>query len=186
MEQDKRLMENKRICNVPTPLSGWPWEYLDNFKACTLLSSPLFLFLVLHSLSLTTIWLSILVCLCVCVCVLSFIGEQYLLYGPLVAKVLYAFYRGQIKNDDTWCLHILILFVLRAFVHQFWSTYSCMLFLNRTRRINDKGVEFNQIDAEWHWYDLCSDPNCWSAKCSWILGFLGVGFWLLLLTMKQG
>ncbi|KAK6127918.1 hypothetical protein DH2020_038347 [Rehmannia glutinosa] len=26
-----------------------------------------------------------------------------------------------------------------------------MLFLNRTRRINQHGVEFNQIDAEWHW-----------------------------------
>ncbi|KAL0464012.1 UNVERIFIED_CONTAM: Very-long-chain aldehyde decarbonylase CER3 [Sesamum latifolium] len=77
--------------------------------------------------------------------------EQYLLYGPLVARVLYAVYvDGEVKNDD-WCLHILMLSGLRALVHQLWSTFSCMLFVNRTRRINQQGVEFDQIDAEWHW-----------------------------------
>ncbi|KAG8388191.1 hypothetical protein BUALT_Bualt02G0100100 [Buddleja alternifolia] len=77
-------------------------------------------------------------------------GFKYLLYGPIVAKVLYAIYKGEIKNE-IWCLHILILFSLRALVHQLWSSYSNMLFLNPARRINQKGVEFNQIDSEWHW-----------------------------------
>ncbi|XP_011082697.1 protein ECERIFERUM 3 [Sesamum indicum] len=76
---------------------------------------------------------------------------KYLLYGPLVARVLYAVYiDGEVKNDD-WCLHILMLSGLRALVHQLWSSFSCMLFVNRTRRINQQGVEFDQIDAEWHW-----------------------------------
>ncbi|XP_011073241.1 protein ECERIFERUM 3-like isoform X1 [Sesamum indicum] len=77
---------------------------------------------------------------------------KYLLYGPIAGKVLYSIYKEKtIKNDDTWCLHILILFGLRALVHQLWSTYSNMLFLNRAHRINEQGVEFSQIDAEWHW-----------------------------------
>lgn len=75
---------------------------------------------------------------------------KYLLYGPLVAKVMYAVYKGEIKND-TWFLHVLILFGLRGLVHQLWSSYSNILFLNRARRINENGVEFHQIDAEWHW-----------------------------------
>ncbi|PIM98116.1 hypothetical protein CDL12_29406 [Handroanthus impetiginosus] len=75
---------------------------------------------------------------------------KYLLFGPLVAKVIYAIYKGEIKNEAI-CLHILLLFSLRALVHQLWSSYSCMLFLNRTRRINQEGTEFKQIDAEWNW-----------------------------------
>ncbi|KAG8379596.1 hypothetical protein BUALT_Bualt07G0105300 [Buddleja alternifolia] len=41
--------------------------------------------------------------------------------------------------------------IVRALVHQLWTTYSNMLFLNRARKIDQNGVEFNQIDAEWHW-----------------------------------
>ncbi|PIN03662.1 hypothetical protein CDL12_23813 [Handroanthus impetiginosus] len=78
-------------------------------------------------------------------------NSKYFLYGPLVGKVLYAVYKQEINKNDVWCLHILILFALRALVHQLWSTYSNMLFLNRAHRINPQGVEFNQIDAEWHW-----------------------------------
>ncbi|XP_073154632.1 very-long-chain aldehyde decarbonylase CER3-like isoform X4 [Henckelia pumila] len=75
---------------------------------------------------------------------------KYLLYGPLIAKVLYSFYNDEIKKG-AWCLHILILFEHRALVHQLWSTFSNMLFLNRTRKIDQRGVDFKQIDAEWHW-----------------------------------
>ncbi|KAL7139772.1 hypothetical protein ABFS83_09G075000 [Erythranthe nasuta] len=77
---------------------------------------------------------------------------KYLLYGPLIGKALHAIYTKEItKNDNIWCLHILILFYHRALVHQLWSSYSNMLFLNRARRIDQRGVEFHQIDAEWHW-----------------------------------
>ncbi|KAH6819934.1 Fatty acid hydroxylase superfamily [Perilla frutescens var. hirtella] len=77
-------------------------------------------------------------------------GFNYLMYGPLVGNALFAMYKGGIKNGG-WCLHILILFGLRALVHQLWGSFSCMLFLNRNRRINKQGLEFKQIDAEWHW-----------------------------------
>lgn len=73
-----------------------------------------------------------------------------MLYGPLVSKVVYNVYRGEV-DKDIWYLHILILFGLRALVYQLWSSYTCMLFLNRACRINQLGIEFNQIDAEWHW-----------------------------------
>ncbi|KAL2462244.1 Protein ECERIFERUM 3 [Abeliophyllum distichum] len=80
----------------------------------------------------------------------NFGNYKYLLYGPLIAKVLYSM-AGEGNKEDTWCLHILILFVLRGLVHQLCSTYSNLLFLNRTRRLNQQGINFNQIDAEWHW-----------------------------------
>lgn len=73
-----------------------------------------------------------------------------MLYAPLLANAAYAIYGGEIKKE-AWCFHILILFGLRALVHQLWGTYSGMLFLNRSRRINPKGLEFKQIDAEWDW-----------------------------------
>ncbi|KAK4488908.1 hypothetical protein RD792_004698 [Penstemon davidsonii] len=117
VEKEKEKMENKNTCignKREAPLFAWPWENLNNFKACIL----------------------------------------YLLYGPWVAKVVYAIYREEFnfKNSDSfWCFHILILFGLRALIHQLWSVYSNMLFLNRARRIYQQGVEFNQIDAEWHW-----------------------------------
>lgn len=76
---------------------------------------------------------------------------KYLLYGPLVGKAIHGVYTREILAQDIWYLHILILFGLRALVHQLWSTYSNMLFLTRAQRINEHGVEFNQIDAEWHW-----------------------------------
>ncbi|GFP93152.1 protein eceriferum 3 [Phtheirospermum japonicum] len=76
---------------------------------------------------------------------------KYLLYGPLVGKVVYAIYKKEITKNEIWCLYIVVLFGLRGLVHQLWSTYSNMLFLNRAHRINQQGVEFDQIDAEWHW-----------------------------------
>ncbi|XP_051148022.1 very-long-chain aldehyde decarbonylase CER3-like [Andrographis paniculata] len=77
---------------------------------------------------------------------------KYLLYGPLVGKSIHAIYTMEILNHESiWYLHILIVLGLRALIHQLWSTYSNMLFLNRAQRIDDRGVEFGQIDAEWHW-----------------------------------
>lgn len=54
--------------------------------------------------------------------------------------------------EDIWCLHILILFALRGLVHQLWSTFSNMLYLNRTRRVSYEGIDYDQIDNEWDWY----------------------------------
>ncbi|XP_077238230.1 very-long-chain aldehyde decarbonylase CER3-like [Tasmannia lanceolata] len=75
---------------------------------------------------------------------------KYLLYGPLIGKVVYSWlYRyGQ---TDSWCLHILIFCGLRGLIYQLWSSYSNMLFLTRNKRILKQGVDFKQIDKEWDW-----------------------------------
>ncbi|CAA3030940.1 ECERIFERUM 3-like isoform X2 [Olea europaea subsp. europaea] len=80
----------------------------------------------------------------------NFGNYKYLLYGPLIAKGLYSM-SGKGNKEDIWCLHILVLFALRGLVHQLWSTYNNSLYINRTRRLNQQGIDFNQIDAEWHW-----------------------------------
>lgn len=80
-------------------------------------------------------------------------GWQYALYGPLVGKAVAsrAWERG---SPDQWLLLLLVLFTLRAFTYQLWSSYSNMLFLTRRRRIVRDGVDFAQIDKEWDWYVL--------------------------------
>ncbi|KAH0458983.1 hypothetical protein IEQ34_011797 [Dendrobium chrysotoxum] len=75
----------------------------------------------------------------------------YLLYGPLVAKVIHSKAWEGGKAEGVWCLHILILFALRALIFQMWWTFSSMLFLTRKRRIIKEGVDFKQIDREWDW-----------------------------------
>lgn len=75
---------------------------------------------------------------------------KYLLYGPLLGKVLYTrTQEGSFKDD--WCLHILIICIARALLHQLWNSFVNMLFLTRTRRINRQGYDFKQIDKEWDW-----------------------------------
>lgn len=77
--------------------------------------------------------------------------EQYLLYGPFVAKVLLS----RANQEDTmnnWCLHILIICALRGVIYQLWTSFVNMLFLTQNRRILHQGVDFNQIDKEWDWY----------------------------------
>ncbi|KAG5529064.1 hypothetical protein RHGRI_029659 [Rhododendron griersonianum] len=76
---------------------------------------------------------------------------KYLLYGPFVAKFLHStVWEG--TQRDSWCMHILILCSLRGLIHQLWSSYSNMLFLNRNRRVSQLGIDFKQIDREWDWY----------------------------------
>ncbi|XP_077216204.1 very-long-chain aldehyde decarbonylase CER3-like [Tasmannia lanceolata] len=75
---------------------------------------------------------------------------KYLLYGPLLAKVLYLWLYEDGKTDS-WCLYILILFGLRGLIYQMWTSYSNMLFLTRNKRVLKQGVDFKQIDKEWDW-----------------------------------
>lgn len=75
---------------------------------------------------------------------------KYLLYGPFAAKVVYSFIYGDSINQS-WSFHILLICVLRGLVYQFWSSFSNMLFLNRNRRIDPRGIDFKQIDSEWDW-----------------------------------
>jgi len=94
------------------------------------------------------IFFSLLICFFSPSCVFCM---KYLLYGPLLAKVLSTrILEGSFKDD--WCLHILIICVARSSLHQLWSSYVTMLFLTRNRRINQHGYDFKQIDKEWDWY----------------------------------
>ncbi|KAF5742859.1 Fatty acid hydroxylase superfamily [Tripterygium wilfordii] len=75
---------------------------------------------------------------------------KYVLYGPLLAKVLYSGFHEE-SFKDNWCFHILLICWLRGLVYILWSSYSNMPFLTRNRRINKEGVDFNQTDREWDW-----------------------------------
>ncbi|WOH05493.1 hypothetical protein DCAR_0624910 [Daucus carota subsp. sativus] len=48
-------------------------------------------------------------------------------------------------------MHILIICMLRSLIHQLWSSYDGMLFLNHDRRLSQSGINFKQIDNERHW-----------------------------------
>ncbi|KAF9617351.1 hypothetical protein IFM89_036223 [Coptis chinensis] len=75
---------------------------------------------------------------------------KYLLYGPLIAEVLYSrIYVDTPKFD--WCEHILILCALRGAVYTLWCSYNNMHFLTRKYRIVQQTVDFKQIDSEWNW-----------------------------------
>lgn len=75
---------------------------------------------------------------------------KYILYGPLVAKA----YHSLVYEDgqrDIWSLHILIICALRGLIYLLWGVFGNMFFLTRNRRILKQGVDFKQIDNEWHW-----------------------------------
>ncbi|XP_039854220.1 very-long-chain aldehyde decarbonylase GL1-1-like [Panicum virgatum] len=143
------------------PLASWPWENLGTYKACT--RTHEWLLLPLHlclyyprapsidrrravpdllgfSLTLT----------CLLVSGLAVHSPQYLLCGPLVAKAAggRAWERA---SPDHWCFLLSLLFFLRAATYRLWAIFTNMLFLNRRRVIARDGVDFQQIDKEWHW-----------------------------------
>ncbi|KAI4335487.1 hypothetical protein L6164_014127 [Bauhinia variegata] len=77
---------------------------------------------------------------------------KYALYGPFVGKALYErFYEQDSNFKLSWCLHLLILCALRGSLHVLWGSFGNMLFLTRTRRILQQGIDFKQIDKEWDW-----------------------------------
>uniref|UniRef100_A0A1J3JD27 Protein ECERIFERUM 3 n=1 Tax=Noccaea caerulescens TaxID=107243 RepID=A0A1J3JD27_NOCCA len=76
---------------------------------------------------------------------------KYVLYAPLVAQVVYSWAYEEDNSRALWCLHILIICGLKGILHVDWSVYNNMLFVTRTLRINPNGVDFKQIDHEWHW-----------------------------------
>ncbi|KAL0428206.1 UNVERIFIED_CONTAM: Very-long-chain aldehyde decarbonylase CER3 [Sesamum latifolium] len=76
--------------------------------------------------------------------------RQYGIYGIFLAKGMYSMYQEEITKER-WCLHLFVLCMLRLAMYQAWTSYSNMLFLTRNRIIVKKGVDFKQIDKEWHW-----------------------------------
>ena len=81
----------------------------------------------------------------------NFGNLKYLLYAPLAAQVVYSWVYEEDISKVLWCIHILIICGLKALVHELWSVFNNMLFVTRTLRINPKGIDFKQIDHEWHW-----------------------------------
>ncbi|CAN1329588.1 Very-long-chain aldehyde decarbonylase CER3 [Linum perenne] len=75
---------------------------------------------------------------------------KYLLYGPLLGKVVYTRYEEGYLDKD-WCFYILAIWSLRELIHLLWSSFVSMLFITRSLRINKKGYEFKQVDDEWDW-----------------------------------
>ncbi|KAI3684377.1 hypothetical protein L6452_33600 [Arctium lappa] len=76
---------------------------------------------------------------------------KYILFGPFLAEFMYSTIYGNKKSEYDWCMHIVILSSLRGVVHQLWSSCDYMLFVNRNHRISREGIDFEQIDNEWHW-----------------------------------
>lgn len=78
-------------------------------------------------------------------------SNKWMCYGLFLAKALYSRYHEEMLMKDNWSLHIFILCILRLVMFLSWTSYSNMLFLTRNLRIVKKGVDFKQIDKEWHW-----------------------------------
>lgn len=77
-----------------------------------------------------------------------YLHGQYLFYIALFAKILHT--RGETK-EGILCFHILQLCDLRASIYQLWSMHNMMLFRNRNHWISQQGIDYKQIDAQWHW-----------------------------------
>lgn len=78
---------------------------------------------------------------------------KYMLLGPLVGNVIHSTLQAGDDNNlaSNWCLHVLLMSLLRFHVYM-WSTNICnMLFLTRNRRILQQGIDFDQIDKERDW-----------------------------------
>ncbi|KAL8226091.1 hypothetical protein R6Q57_018648 [Mikania cordata] len=76
---------------------------------------------------------------------------KYILFGPLLVDIIYSKVYEKGQSEYSWCIHVIIVSSLRGLVHQLWSTFNNMLFINQNRRLSQKGIEFHQIDKEWHW-----------------------------------
>ena len=71
---------------------------------------------------------------------------KYLLYAPFAAVVL----SGQ-DDDDHWAAHMLAIAALRYLSAQCWISVSRVHAFTQRTRIQDKGIDFDQVDREDHW-----------------------------------
>ncbi|KAL8488719.1 hypothetical protein ACS0TY_024853 [Phlomoides rotata] len=76
---------------------------------------------------------------------------KIVVYGLFLGKAMYSRYEEESMKKDTWFLHIFIICMLRLLMYQLWTSYSNALFLTRNRQIVKRGLDFKQIDQEWHW-----------------------------------
>ncbi|KAM6552925.1 hypothetical protein CsatB_013687 [Cannabis sativa] len=75
---------------------------------------------------------------------------KYVVLGPVFAKAFFSIIYEDFQKDS-WCFHIVALYLARCLIYQLWVSYNNMLFITRNRKILEQGVDFNQIDKEWDW-----------------------------------
>ena len=77
---------------------------------------------------------------------------KYALYAPFVAGAVLG--RELVSStDQSWSLHMTCIIALRYVVAQFFTTLSRIPGVVEKRQIQDKSVEFKQVDREAHWDD---------------------------------
>ncbi|CAK9238256.1 unnamed protein product [Sphagnum jensenii] len=102
---------------------------------------------------------------------------KYVFAAPVVANAIHGFISGA-KDVDNWCYHLLLLGALRCLCQQLWTTYSRLHCLVKKHQINACGIEFEQVDREFH-----SDNHMLLqlllllAAHSWIPGFSNLPMW---------
>ncbi|CAM6108701.1 unnamed protein product [Calypogeia fissa] len=77
---------------------------------------------------------------------------KYLLYVPFVVKATHANVFGGYDRDN-WCLHMLLLTVLRYLHGQMWMSLSRMHHVIEKYQVQQKPINFEQVDREKTWED---------------------------------
>ncbi|KAK9130250.1 hypothetical protein Sjap_010737 [Stephania japonica] len=103
---------------------------------------------------------------------------KYLLYGPLVAQVIYSRMHEEAPKME-WCLHILAICTLRLYIYLLCCIYGRMYFFTKQRLIDGKTVDFNQIDSEWHWENFLILHGLIASVACYSLPFINVPLWNL-------
>ncbi|KAH8957646.1 hypothetical protein BDL97_07G103400 [Sphagnum fallax] len=120
---------------------------------------------------------------------------KYAFVVPVVANATHGFlYPAGAAQDvqDNWCFHLLLLGALRYICQQLWTSYSRLHCLVKKHQINACGIEFEQVDREFH-----SDNHMLLqllfllAAHSWLPGFSNLPMWnmrglIILLLLHAG
>ncbi|CAM6110926.1 unnamed protein product [Calypogeia fissa] len=77
---------------------------------------------------------------------------KYLLYVPFVVKAMHANVFGGYDRDN-WCLHMLLVTVLRYLHGQMWMSLSRMHHIIEKYQVQQKPINFQQVDREKTWED---------------------------------
>ncbi|CAK9260814.1 unnamed protein product [Sphagnum jensenii] len=102
---------------------------------------------------------------------------KYVLLAPVLANAVHGFMYGA-RDVDNWCFHLLLLGALRCVCQQAWTTCSRLHCLVKKHKIYSCGIEFEQIDREFH-----SDNHMLLqillllAAHSWLPGFSNLPAW---------
>ena len=74
---------------------------------------------------------------------------KYLLFVPFAATVALG-----MDDADNWSYHMLVIAAMRYVHSQFWISLSRIHYVTQNTKIQDKGIDFKQVDREDHWDDF--------------------------------